>query len=161
MDLSRRFFLGGAISLIAAQTFVPSVSAMSNLPTIYGDGKHDDSDGLGALFRNDPVTFKKEQIGVETHKGVIFHKGHFLVDKTIRIPLNTTINFESKAPLCFVQGKNLTSEFPFFICEGNDARQFDQVSRFEITTHRGKLIDVRNDAVRIMMPKSGQMKDYD
>ena len=47
-----------------------------------------------------------------------------------------------KGLMTFIQGEDLTSEFPFFICKGNDAIQFHEVSRFNITTHRGILIDV-------------------
>lgn len=112
VELSRRFFLGGAISLIAAKTFVPSVSAMSNLPTIYGDGKSDDTAGLGALFRREPVTFKKEMIGVDSHEGLTFHKGHFVVTNSIHIPKDTNIDIESAM---FI-GDKLPDDFPFFIC---------------------------------------------
>lgn len=94
MKMSRRFFLGGAISLIAAQTFIPSVDTMANIPTIYGDGKRDDSGGLGALFRNEPVTFNKEQIGVESHDGIVFHNGTYAISRTVIIPDEVKLKIE-------------------------------------------------------------------
>lgn len=112
VELSRRFFLGGAIALLAVETFKP-VSASSNLPTIYGNGKNDDSYGIGALLRNEPVIFNKDQIGVNSHKGVIFHKGRFLIEKTINISEDAQLIIEDPE---FIQGKELTSEFPFFRC---------------------------------------------
>jgi hypothetical protein len=85
MELSRRFFLGGAIALVAVQTFKPSISMASNLPTIWGDGKHDDAHGFNALFAKNPVLFKKDQIGIENHEGVIIYKGLFKIDHTLEI----------------------------------------------------------------------------
>lgn len=94
MELSRRFFLGGAIALIAAQTFKPSVNAMGNMPTIYGDGVNDDSFGLASLFRNDPVIFSKDQIGVEDHKGIIFKKGNFVILNSVDVPKELKLEVE-------------------------------------------------------------------
>lgn len=94
VELSRRFFLGGAIALIAAQTFKPSANAMSNLPTIYGNGLEDDSFGIAALFRNEPVIFKDDQIGVEDHKGIIFKKGNFLILHTVDVPKELNLEIE-------------------------------------------------------------------
>lgn len=65
VELSRRFFLGGAIALVAVQTFKPSLA--SNMPTIYGNGIKDDSAGFNALFAKEPVIFNKDQIGIESH----------------------------------------------------------------------------------------------
>lgn len=140
MDISRRFFLGGAISLLAASTFTPSVSAMMNLPTIYGDGVQDDTSGLYALLNNEPCTFNKEQIGVENHEGIVFHKGIFVVRNTIDIPKETKIKVES--PI-FI-GTELADKQPFFMCADFSGHQFDRWSKFEVNpTHVGKLIDYK------------------
>lgn len=141
MDISRRFFLGGAISLVAAATFAPSVSAMMNLPTIYGDGVKDDTSGLFALLNNEPCTFNKEQIGVDSHSGVIFHRGRFVVNKTIEIPANAILKVENPHFL----GLELDDKQPFFMCErGFAANQFDRYAIFETnSTHIGKLIDFK------------------
>lgn len=128
VQINRRFFLGGAISLVAAQTFVPSISAMMNLPTIYGDGKNDDTAGLGALFRNEPVTFKKEQIGVDSHEGLTFHGGNFVVTNSIHIPAKTKIDIERAT---FI-GDKLEDNFPFFICEDESGKQFIDKNMFGV-----------------------------
>ena len=117
MEMSRRFFLGGAISLIAAQTFIPSVEAMANIPTIYGDGKRDDSGGLGALFRNEPVTFNKEQIGIESHDGIVFHKGHFAIARTIVVPEEAKIKIEQAT---FIATRELDFNEVLFWLAGNN-----------------------------------------
>lgn len=122
MEISRRFFLGGAISLAAAVTFKPSIAMMANIPTIYGDGKQDDSGGLSALFANEPVTFNKEQIGVESHKGITFHSGLFKINRTVNIPKNSIIKFDKKEHLEFIADNEL--ELPFFICFDNIGEQF-------------------------------------
>jgi hypothetical protein len=113
MDINRRFFLGGAISLIAVKSFVPSVSAMSNLPTIHGNGVEDDSYGIGALLRNEPVIFKKDDIGVDSHEGITFHKGFYLIDNTVHLPDEIKITIEHAE---FI-GTNLEYDQPFFKCE--------------------------------------------
>lgn len=95
MELSRRFFLGGAISLLAANTFVPSASASGNLPHIWGDGKHDDTSGLGALFRKEPVIFSNENLGVDEHEGILFHTGRYKVTGTIELPAGLRCKVES------------------------------------------------------------------
>lgn len=114
-DLTRRFFLGGAISLVAATTFLPTIQ--SNMPTIYGNGKDDDTGGLGALLRNEPVIFSKDQIGISDHKGLIFHKGTFVISNTINIPANTIIDIEQNGYNLEFIGKDLPNGFAFFHCE--------------------------------------------
>ncbi len=144
MDISRRFFLGGAISLVAATTFAPSISAMMNLPTIYGDGVKDDTSGLYALLHNEPCTFNKEQIGVESHKGIIFHKGYFVVKNTIEIPKDAKIVVEAPH---FI-GLELDN-IPFFMCEPEfQANQFDRWATFQVKSdHVGKLIDFKKESI--------------
>jgi hypothetical protein len=139
VDISRRFFLGGAISLVAATTFAPSISAMMNMPTIYGDGVRDDTSGLYALLHNEPCTFNKEQIGVEKHEGIVFHRGWFVVNKTIEIPAGVILTVEAPR---FI-GTELDDKQPFFMCErGFKASQFDRHAIFHTNnTHVGKLID--------------------
>lgn len=93
-ELSRRLFLGGAVSLLAASTFSPGPST-ANIPRIWGDGQHDDTSGLGALFRRDPVVFSAEKIGVDSHKGIVFHRGLFKITQTIEVPHEPNIKVES------------------------------------------------------------------
>lgn len=107
MDISRRFFLGGAIAVVAAQTFKPSFA--SNMPTIYGNWRDDDSAGFNALFANEPVIFKKEQIGVEGYESLIIFKGRFKIDKTIEISKRTKLKVEGSFE---VNAKDLPSGMP-------------------------------------------------
>lgn len=93
MDVSRRFFLGGAISVFAASTFTPTLSA-GNLPRIWADGKNDDTSGLGALFRKEPVIFAKENIGLDDHGLITFHTGKFRITQTIGIPKDAEFKVE-------------------------------------------------------------------
>lgn len=109
MEISRRFFLGGAITLVAAQVFIPSVSMMANIPTIYGDGIEDDSGGLAALFRNEPVTFNKEQIGVESHEGIVFHTGRFAISRTVIVP--DEVNLEIERAIFISKGLDINDAF--------------------------------------------------
>lgn len=129
INLSRRFFLGGAIALVAAKTFVPSVNAMGNMPTIYGNGVDNDSFGLASLFRNEPVIFNKDQIGVEEHKGIVFYSGRFNIKNTVNIPKNADILMIRAN---FI-GTDLESNAPFFLAEeGFNAQQFEGNSSFEL-----------------------------
>lgn len=120
VELSRRFFLKGSIALVAAVTFVPSVSALANIPTIYGDGKHDDTGGLQALMRNEPVNFNADQIGVESHHGIIFYKGFFSVERTINVPPEVDVKFLNYTT--FIGTK--LEELPFFRCMGKNGYNF-------------------------------------
>jgi hypothetical protein len=99
VELSRRFFLGGAIALVAVQTFKPTLAIASNMPTIYGDGKNCDAAGFSALFGNEPVIFSKEQLGIDSHEGIIFYKGNFKITKPIEILKDTLAKFEGKVYL--------------------------------------------------------------
>ncbi len=119
IDMSRRFFLKGAISLVAASTFVPNVSSMGNYPKIYGDGIKDDAEGLGALFRNDPVIFDKEKIGVDEHKLITFHRGKYLISNTVHIPEEAEFHIEMVE---FIS--KLPDDFPFFNCGWKNSRYF-------------------------------------
>lgn len=144
MNINRRFFLGGALSLIAATTFKPSIAG--NMPTIYGDGVTDDSGGLYALLNNEPVLFNKEQIGVEDHKGIVFHNGRFVVNNTIEIPNDCNILFETKQgmPPKFI-GINLGQQ-PFFSYKNPDVvRDFtNKHIIFEVKpSHIGKLLEYK------------------
>lgn len=125
MDVSRRFFLGGSLALIAAVTFKPSVSALANIPTIYGDGAHDDTAGLQALMRNEPVNFSKDQIGVEAHDGIEFYNGFFTVEKTVNVPEGVDVKFIGHVRF----DGNKLEELPFFRCMGIKGYNFTD-SRF-------------------------------
>jgi|ERR1019366_3105663 hypothetical protein len=143
MNISRRFFLGGAISLVAAATFTPTVSAMMNLPTIYGDGVQDDTSGLYALLNNEPCTFNKEQIGVESHEGIVFHNGRFLIRNTIEIP--GTIKLKVEAPT-FIGTELEDNQMFFLLGRGFDMSQFEKWAVFEVNkTHKSRFMDFKSE----------------
>jgi hypothetical protein len=121
---------------------------MSNMPTIYGDGKNDDAPGFSALFHNDPVIFKKDQLGIDSHKGIIFHKGYFIVKTPIHMPKNCKISIENfdkngiPSRIVFV-GITLESDQPIFECEDGSGTQFNNSHwiAFDVSDkHKGKLI---------------------
>ncbi len=131
VELSRRFFLGGALSLLAVTTFEATVRNRSNMPIIYGDGIQDDSGGLNALFRNDPVIFDKDMIGVDSHKGIHFHRGFYRIHNTLDIPSGTNIKIDF---VSFEEG-DISRDFPFIrFSEEWEASEFKTNAAF-ITNH--------------------------
>lgn len=140
MELSRRFFLGGAISLLAANTFVPSLGASGNLPRIWGDGKHDDTSGLGALFRKEPVIFSADRIGVEEHSGITIHNGRFVITQTLHLPPG----LKCSVMQCEFDAKQLDESFPILQGRHKELRLFFGFPvRFtdKIEVHRALLIN--------------------
>ena len=113
MNLDRRSFLGGLISLVAVKQFDVNKSFASNLPKIYSDGKNDDSHGLGALFRNEPCIFSKDNIGVESHGGIVIHGGKYIINNTVHIPDDIDLQIER----AFFNGLGLFDGSPFFIAK--------------------------------------------
>ncbi len=109
--ISRRFFLGGAISLASVVTFEPAVSSVGNFPTIYGDGIRDDAPGLRALFNNEPVIFPTDKIAVDSHSGITFHYGEFRIDDTVVAPDGINLVIENETVF---NGTRLQKDAPFF-----------------------------------------------
>lgn len=132
---TRRSFLGGMISLIAAQTFVAKAADIGNMPCIRGDGRHDDAHGFGSLFRNEPVIFPKERVGVSSHGGVIIHGGKFLIGSEILVPDDALITIEAadflnyKRTGPFETVKVLPDNVTYFSIPSALARQFCGLAR--------------------------------
>jgi hypothetical protein len=85
MDVSRRSFLGGILALTAVAV-APKVMA-EPLPRIVGDGVHDDTAGLQALFDGRPFT-ADPRYGVqwvEVEDALRLTGGHFRLTNTLRI----------------------------------------------------------------------------
>jgi hypothetical protein len=161
VDLTRRFFLGGAIALVATKTFVPSVNAMGNMPTIYGNGYDDDSYGLGCIysyglgciFRNEPVIFKTDKIAVEEHKGVIFFGGRYAIERSVNLPASAKIEMHRAE---FIGYKLEPHDMPFFMAEiGFNANQFDNgQATFDLPLgYRNRLVQYPNQTKTIPADK--------
>lgn len=79
----RRSFLQGVLALTAAAAAGPQLAlAEQALPTIYGDGVHDDWAGLQAMFSGKPFRVDNEVVVAE--EGVV-HGGNFLLSRPLRI----------------------------------------------------------------------------
>ncbi len=132
MDISRRFFLAGLIALAGVKGSPLVASVANNLPEIVGDGVHDDSAGLSALFKNEPVIFSKDRFIVNDHEGVTIvdsyrpNRYDFLVSRTIEIGKEVSItsecainiyapDFDEMSPLirCYDRGKTDVTKFRF------------------------------------------------
>lgn len=108
-DLTRRFFLGGAISLIAVQaSAMPKI--MGNMPQIWGDGSHDDTGGISALLRSEPVVFTKDKVTVDSHQGITFHRGLFKISRTLEIPEECNLTMDRPT----FRAPDLENDEPFF-----------------------------------------------
>lgn len=67
--MDRRSFLGGSLALAGSLLVVPvtKVLAANPVPTIWGDGIHDDSPGLQALFDGEPfITSELVNAGIRS-----------------------------------------------------------------------------------------------
>jgi len=93
VEFSRRGFLGGMLSILAVAqvpTFIPSPAEGNWMPRIYGNGRDYDGEGLQALFDGKDVILPADKIGIRgfvdgkrTVKGLIFHKGAFVIDREL------------------------------------------------------------------------------
>ena len=82
MNLSRRLFLGGVLSIVGA-TFVDAPSLGAEYPTIYADGVHDDTEGLKAFFAGKP--FHVEEFNIVAENGKL-RNGTLIVTETLSVP---------------------------------------------------------------------------
>lgn len=83
VDVSRRWFLGGALG-VATAAVLPKGSAYA--ATLYGDGIHDDTKGLQALLDGKPVLVKAEGIVAQQSDGrVVLSCGSFRISDTIYV----------------------------------------------------------------------------
>lgn len=57
--------------------------AGNSIPRIFGDGKNYDSEGFQALFNGKDVIIPADKLQVTGAKGLIFHRGIFVLDKEI------------------------------------------------------------------------------
>jgi len=119
IDLTRRFFLGGAVSAVVIAS-APRL-ALSNTPVIYANGIKDDTIGLYALLRGDPVHFPSDKIELSAYKDIILHSGKYVISETVAVPKGCQVRMEAA---CFTASDRLLIRQPFF------QAYFDDVERF-------------------------------
>lgn len=110
LTFSRRKFLGGLFSLAAVTVVVHDFSIAGNMPSIKGDGQHDDTQGLGCLLRNEPVVVS-ENLRIDSHGGVTFHRGVYRVSQTIDVPADARVHIEGMT----IEVTDLPRDFPAFM----------------------------------------------
>lgn len=76
MDLSRRRFLSGVLSVAATSVIAGSGLARA-MPRIIADGVHDDGPGLNALFDGRPVDIVNDAVRIIRGDGIFLAKGTF------------------------------------------------------------------------------------
>lgn len=86
--LSRRSFLGGAIVAVAVATL--PLGRLTGVPIIWGDGFHDDTAGLQALFDGRPFRVADERAGrcYQSAGSVHLAGGHYRLSDTLEVGRN-------------------------------------------------------------------------
>jgi hypothetical protein len=112
------------ISLIGATTFPVEGAGLGNLPSIVGDGKHDDTGGLSALMHGEPLVFETDACGAEGYRGVVFHRGVYRVTNTITVPEDARIRVER----IVLEVSDLDLELPVFSVEKRHRATFAGVA---------------------------------
>lgn len=80
MTISRRLFLG--LTAAMAST-APAFSATDDRPVLHGDGIHDDTEALQAIFRGDEVLRGGETVRAEPGR-IVDLPDTYLISDTIR-----------------------------------------------------------------------------
>lgn len=83
MNISRRLFLGGFLSIVGASAYTGPILAAKPIPKIYADGDRDDTDGLVAFFSGEPFTVDGQNI---TADNGVLRNGIVRVKGTISVP---------------------------------------------------------------------------
>ncbi len=88
IDLTRRSILGGMLSILATAStqIIPAPAralAGNSIPRIFGNGRDYDSEGFQALFDGKDVIIPADKLQVTGAKGLIFHRGTFVIDKEV------------------------------------------------------------------------------
>lgn len=130
-DISRRSFLGGLLVLSAAIAVPAEALTLAPAALIYGDGIHDDTDGLNALFRGEPVHFVNDNATVRSGGGMVYLSGG-----TYRI--SDTIRFEQPVEVGRLRLKVKDFDGPLFITPGGSLRaELVDVEYLNRPTYRG------------------------
>ena len=83
-EITRRSFFGGALS-ISAVAMLPALALVDEIPEIYGDMVHDDTEGLQALFDGRPFKVNGDGFQASCDGIAILMGGTFLVSRTLHI----------------------------------------------------------------------------
>lgn len=78
MEMSRRLFLGGLVTIAAAT----QVRAVDRRPILWGDGIHDDAPALNAWLRGEPVRIMDDAFALQGDDCTIDH-ARLLISETI------------------------------------------------------------------------------
>lgn len=118
VDVSRRLFLGGALALSAATILSREVVASETVPTLYGDGVHDDTAALQAMLDQRPVIIEGEAVRSE---GTIYlRSGIYLISRPLVITkdgtafigdggqIKTTLDFDYDAIIIATNRRDIT-----------------------------------------------------
>lgn len=118
LELPRRAFLGGMLSLLAATAIeaTPLRLVSNRLPRIHGNGKDYDSEGFQALFDGKEIIFPKDKLIITEHKGVIVHGGQFVINREVWTE-RTSLHIEA----AIFDGRLLESWEYFFTMRAEDA----------------------------------------
>jgi hypothetical protein len=91
VGLSRRWFLKGTLA-VAATAVIALPPLASPHPIVYGDGIHDDTAALNALFARLPVICEGSLIERAADEPVLLEKGVFLISGPLVVQGRTIIN---------------------------------------------------------------------
>lgn len=83
--ISRRGFVAASGALTAAVLSTPAYSLTAR-PTLYGDGVHDDTDALEALFANRPLTVMNDRLTAAESNGTVrLLNGKFNIRRPLKL----------------------------------------------------------------------------
>lgn len=87
-NLSRRSFLRGALTVAAVSVLPALPKALAGIPTLYGDGVHDDTDALNALFSGERVLCEGNIIRHGENGEIVMKGGSYLISQTVFVSVS-------------------------------------------------------------------------
>lgn len=153
MEFSRRSILGGMLSILASANtqIIPAPAralAGNSIPRIFGDGKNYDSEGFQALFDGKDVIIPRDKLQVTGAKGLIFHRGTFVIDKEVytngcRIEIENAI-FDGK------QLQENEAFFSHFVSKAEGLEIIGNAKWIRDFPHNGMAIDIGHHQLSIL-----------